>query len=173
VKYIKYGIPRSTIQYIVTNDLTTSKKGGQKVKLTKGDNRRIQTYVKQSYEKNVKSLLTDIIKGMHLNVSKSTVCRSLKCLNFKYKRLPYIFHLTYGMRQKRLQTARAFIKTAISWNKVIFSDEKLFIVHIWDSYCAWLGKNMSPRRIRHVVRSNGLMIWAMIMPNGLLSYRIM
>jgi len=87
----KYGIHRSAIQYIVTNDLTTNKKHGQKVKLTKGDNRRIQTYVKQSYEKNVKSSLTDIIKDMHLNVSKSTVCRSLKCLNFKYKRLQYIF----------------------------------------------------------------------------------
>ena len=62
----KYRIPRSTIQYIVTNDLTTNKKRGQKVKLTKGDNRRIQTYVKQSYEKNVKSSLTDIIKDMQI-----------------------------------------------------------------------------------------------------------
>ena len=36
-----------------------------------------------------------------------------------------------------------------------------------------MDKNMSPRRVRQVVRSPGLMIFAMIMPNDLIAYEIM
>jgi len=76
------------------------------------------------------------------------------------------------MREKRVLAEREFIKAGIPWNKVILSDEKLFTDHGVDSYYSWLNNNMSPRRVRQVVRSSGLMIWAMIMPNVLLSYWI-
>jgi len=169
----KYGISRSSIQYIVENYVNRSKKRGPKVKIGKADQRRIQTVIKQKYEKNLKCTLPDIVKELDLKVNKSTVSRSLRCLKFEYKRLPKNFQLTYRMRQKRMTAAREFIKASISWNQVIFTDEKMFTVHGSDCYYAWLDKNMSPRRVKQVVRSPGLMIWAMIMPNGLLSYQVM
>ena len=76
------------------------------------------------------------------------------------------------MREKRVLAEREFVKAGIPWNKVILSDEKLFTDHGVDSYYSWLNNNMSLRRVRQVVRSSGLMIWAMIMPNVLLSYWI-
>ena len=112
-------------------------------------------------------------RELNLNVSTSTVCRSLKCMKFEYKRLPYKFHLTFRHRKNRVRAARDFIMSWISWNKVIFSDGKLFTVHDSSCYYAWLDKNMSRRRVRQVVRFPGLMVWAMIIPNGLLSYEIM
>ena len=169
----KYDMPKSTVQHIVQNYNKFYKKRGPKERLSKADKRRIKMFIQSQYDKNVKCSLPDVIKEFNLNASTSTVCRSLKAMNFKYKRLPYKFHLTYHMRQKRVQAARAFITNGIPWNKVIFSDEKLFTLHGSDTYYAWLDKNMSPRRVRQVVRSAGLMIWAMIMPNGLVSYQVM
>ena len=169
----KYCIPRSSVQHIVQKHNARSKKRGRKEKLTKFDKRRIKTFISNQYLKNLKCSLTDIVKELNLKVSCSTVCRSLKSMKFEYKKLPHKFHLTYRHRQNRVRAARDFIKAGIPWNKVIFSDEKLFTVHGSDCYYAWLDKNMSPRRVRQVVRSPGLMIWAMIMPNGLLAYEIM
>ena len=64
-------------------------------------------------------------------------------------------------------------RSGINWNQVIFSDEKMFTVHGSNCYYAWLNRNMSRRRVRQVVRSSGLMVWAMVMPNGLQLYQIM
>jgi len=169
----KYGIPRSSIQYIVYNYHNVSRKPGPKEKLSKNDIRRIKTNITQKYEKNFKCSIPDIIEDLHLNVSKPTVCRILKSINFKYKKLPHKFQLTWRMRRKRVEAARAFLKQGISWNQVVFSDEKFFTIHGSDCYYAWLDKNMSPRRVKQVVRSPGIMIWGMIMPNGLLSYQVM
>ena len=99
--------------------------------------------------------------------------RSLKGMKFQYRRQPHKFNLTCSMRRKRVDAARAFLTTGIPWNKVIFSDEKMFTLHGSDAYYAWLDKNMSPRPVRQLVRSPGLMVWAMIMPNELLPYEIM
>ena len=77
------------------------------------------------------------------------------------------------MRQRRVEAVRQFIKSRVRWDKVIFSDEKYFTVNGSDTFYSWLRKNQSPRRVKQIVRSPGLMVWAMIMPNGLLSYEIM
>ena len=75
--------------------------------------------------------------------------------------------------ENRVSCARKFFETGISWNKVIFSDEKLFTSYGTDSFYSWLQKKQSPQRLNEIVRSHGIMVWAMIMPNGLLSYEIM
>ena len=169
----KYNISRPSIQYIIRNYCKIYKKRGPKEKLTKNDKRRIKTLITGQYERHVKCSISDIIKDFQLNVSKATVCRTMKCLKFKYERLPHKFYLTCRMRQRRVDAARAFLRSGINWNQVIFSDEKMFTVQGSHCYYAWLNRNMSRRRVRQVVRSPGLMVWAMVMPNGLLSYKIM
>ena len=77
------------------------------------------------------------------------------------------------MRRKRVEIVRAFIKTGVYWNNLIFSDEKLFTLHGTDSFYCWMQKNQSPSRVKKISRSPSLMVWAMIMSNGLLSYEIM
>ena len=83
----KYNIPRPSIQRIIGNYPNTNKKRGPKEKLTKNDKRRIKTVIAGQYERNAKCSINDIIRDCHINVSKATVCRTLKCLNFKYERL--------------------------------------------------------------------------------------
>ena len=83
-----------------------------KEKLSKGD-RQMNSFNQTQYDKNMKYSITDIKNELMLNVFKSTVCRSLKCLNFKYRRLPHKFHLSYRMRVKRVEVAMAFLTTEI------------------------------------------------------------
>jgi len=170
---LKYGLKRSSIQYIILNYGKQHKKRGPKEKINKSLRRNMKALLNESRIANAKCSSVDIIQELSLTVSKRTVCRTLKCLQFDYKKLPHKFMLTAGMRQKRVELARQFLQTGICWNSVIFSDEKFFTLHGTDSYYSWLQKNRSPRRIKQIVRSPGLMVWALILPNCLLSYEIM
>jgi len=125
----KYNITRPSIQYIVRNYGKNFKKRGPKEKLTKSDKRRIKTLITGQYERHVKCSISDIIKDSQLNVSNVTVCRTFKCLKFKYERLHHKFHLTCRMSQRLIGAARSFFRCRINWNQVIFSDEKIFTVH--------------------------------------------
>ena len=169
----RYGLKRSTVQYIISSYGNHLKKRGPKEKITKNDRRHIQTILNSNKINNGKCSSLDIIKDLNLNMSRSTVYRSLKCMKFNYKKLPNKFALTYRMRQKRVQCARVFITKGISWNSVIFTDEKLFTLHGTDSFYSWIQGKQSSMRMKQVVRSPGLMVWAMLMPNGLLSYEIL
>ena len=79
----KYDIPRSSIQYIISNYANSSKKRGQEEKLIKRDFRVIKTNISQKYKKNFKYSIPDIIKELSLNISKPTVSRYLKSIYFK------------------------------------------------------------------------------------------
>ena len=56
-------------------------------------------------------LLTDI-------VSKSTVLRTLKCISFKYPKLPHTFQLTCTCFLE-------FIKDRTSWNQAVVSNKNI------------------------------------------------
>ena len=80
------------------------------------------------------------------------------------------FTLNSRIRHKRVEVVLSFIEKAIRWNSAIFSDE---VLHGIDSFYYWIQKNQSPSRIKQITRSRGIMFWAMILPNGLLSYEIL
>jgi len=169
----KYGLKRSSIQYIIDNYGKQHKKRGPKEKINKNDKRRMISVLSDSRVTNVKCSSKNILKDLNLSVSSRTVCRTLKVLQFNYKKLPHKFTLTCRMRQKRVEVVRQFINMGIRWNTVIFSDEKMFTLHGTDSFYSWIHKKQSPSRVKQIIRSPGVMVWAMVMPNGLLSYEIM
>ena len=170
---IKHGIARSSVQYIIETFKLIKKKRRLKEKLDKNDKRKWKTKLDHNFKKSENSSSLSIIKELNLNISKSTFCRTMKCLKYNYKNLPNKFHLTYRMRQNRITAARKFLTSQIKWDNVVFSDEKLFHLHGSNSYYSWINSNQSPQRLRKVIRSSGIMVWAMILPNGLLSYEIM
>lgn len=169
----KYKKPKSSIQRIVDSYGKQPFKRGPKEKLLKNHKRRIKMQVDQNFKDGKKSSARHIIEELNLPISKSTVYRTMKTLNYKYANLPSKFSLTSKQKQKRIEVVRSFIKDRIDWNLVIFSDEKRFSLMGCDSHYTWIHSSQSPKRVRNVIRSPGLMIWAMIMPSGLLSYQIM
>ena len=169
---IKYGIGKCNIQYIVNTNNKMKKKTGPKFKITKEDRRHIQSEIFEANKENKKCSSMDIISKLNLNVSRSTVCRCLKEIKYSYKNIPRKFKLSTSLKKKRLEAARQWIIEGLDWKNVIFSDEKYFTLHGIDSFYCWTQDGKKFQRIKRVIRSSGFMVWAMILPNGLLSYQI-
>ena len=169
----KYKIGRSSIQRIINSSKINKMKTGPKPKLTKSDKRKIKSLISYNIKDKKKSSSANIIRNLALNVSRMTVCRELRWIGYRYSNLPYKFKLTAQQKQKRVDVVRKFIIDKIDWDTVIFCDEKKFSLHGCDSFYTWTNKNQSPSNIRKHLRSPSLMVWGMIMPNGLFSYEIM
>ena len=71
-----------------------------------------------------------------------------------------------------VEIAKSFILSPMDWTKVVFSDKKLFTLNEIDRYYCWIQNGLTPKRIKKVLRFPRLMVWAMLLPNGL-SYVIM
>jgi len=106
---------------------------------------------------------------LNLNVSSRMICRGLKSLHVNYKKLPHMFTSTCRMRQKREEVIRQFIKEEIRSNTVIFADEKLMGLIIFIDGHRKISYQGSSNRLLSPV----LMVLAMIMSHGLVSYEIM
>ena len=58
------------------------------------------------------------------------------------------------------------------WHQTVFSDEKRFSLDGPDNWCTYVkGKEKNIRQIRQC-EGGGLLVWAMVMPNGLISHKI-
>lgn len=169
----KYRITRSVVQYIIRTRGNQKKKTGPKPKISKIDIRHIRNEISSSFNENRKCTISDLIKNLDMKVSRSTVWRSLRTINFNYRNIPTKFALSTKAKRKRVELAKKFIISNVQWSNVIFSDEKLFTLHGVDSHYCWIHDGYSPRRIKRLIRAPGIMVWAMVLPNGLISYAIM
>lgn len=149
------------------------KKPGPKSKISKSDLRHIKTEITRSFATNEKCSSMDLKRRLNINASKSTILRRLKAIKYSYQDVKRKFYLNRDMKQRRVEMSKKYIILGTRWEKVIFSDEKMFTLDGCDSYRCWVENGRSPRRIKKVLRSPGLMIWGMTLPNGLLSYEIM
>ena len=123
------------MQHIAENYGHINKKRGPKEKLAKGDDRRLQIFIKRQHVQNLKCSISDMKKEYKLTVSKSTVSRSLKSMKFQYRRLPHKFNLTCSMRpqlefreirlffrMKKCLSYTALMHTTHGWTKICFQD---------------------------------------------------
>ena len=101
------------------------------------------------------------------------VRNNLKIMELSYVNVRRKFDLTHKAKMKRLEISKQFLIGGIKWNNVVFTDEKLFTLNGCDSYHCWMRDGRSPRRVKNILKASGLMIWAMILPNGLVSFEVM
>lgn len=168
-----FGLPKSTVEYICKIGNKPCKKRGRKGKLSKGDKRRIIGMLNDSLKSGSVFTSTEIIREHNLEVSKNTICRFLRVNSFSYNNIPSKFKLTQKMKSKRVEAAKKFIIEGCDWKHVTFSDEKLFTLKGCDGYHCWIRNGQGFSKVRQIIRSPGIMVWGMLLPNGILSYRIM
>lgn len=168
-----FNIPRPSVQYIINNSVKQLKKRGPKIKISKIDKRHIRSALEESKRNNKRVTLNELRQNLLLNASIPTIWREVKLLSYNYRNVPWKLNLNYRAKQIRLEAAKTFIISGMNWFNVAFSDEKFFTLGGCDSYHCWIKEGSQPARIRKVLKQPGLMLWAIILPNGLLSYRIM
>ena len=169
----EFNLSRSTVQRIILSKGKICKKRGPKDKITKFDKRKISGYINLKNEIGIKVSCSNILRHFELNIHRTTVLRSLKCLRYDYKNVPYIFKLSTKSKALRVSFAKKCLIENVNWQNVIFSDEKRFSLNGCVSFYTWIHSKQSPKRIRKVVRSPCVMVWAMVSPNGLISFRIL
>ena len=169
----KFKLSKSTVQRIIESDGKYKKKRGRKEKLDKNDIRRLKSHIEYNSKFGIRTTSTDIKGNFNLNVSKATVCRTLKYLNFKYGVSRPKITLGMKYKQMRISAAKRYIYQRLNWNKVIFSNEKKFNLNGCDSFYSWHRKRSTKRNVKSILKSSGVMVWGMILPNGTFSYKIM
>ena len=158
-----YGLSKATIQRIVSSFGKVFKKRGPKYKITKFEQRKIISFINDQNKIGLKVTCKKIQEELNLNVHRTTVLRTLQTLTYDYKKLPYKFKMSTATKQKRVKICKKWLIENINWNSVIFSDEKRFSLFGCDSYCTWIHTKQNPARVKKVIRSPGVMVWAMML----------
>ena len=73
---------------------------------------------------------------------------------------------------KRVWSITQWFSEQYNWTKTIFSDEKRFNLDKPDDWATYLSPNENLVREERQCSGGGLMVWLMVMPNGLISHKI-
>jgi transposase len=167
------GRAESSIRYFLKKFRRTN---SIKRKVGSGANRktsvRQDNMIKRLALQNRSISRSQIIKTLKLNVSKTTVTNRMKVTGLKSRVAPKKPFVSAVNVKKRLQWAKSHKSWSIEqWEKVLFSDESLFVL-------SWSGKKMVWRRmnekyikecIRSTVKQDNkkLMMWGCFCANGI------
>ncbi|MGL4390516.1 MAG: transposase, partial [Carnobacterium maltaromaticum] len=118
---------------------------------------------------NCKKLIT----RCDIPVSRFTLARHLKQQGLRYKKIRKSLSLNPLDKVKRCDLTKMWLAENHLWERTIFSDEKWFSLDGPDDWRTYVKKEQINYRPRHQKKGGGIMVWAMVLPNGLLSYKIL
>ena len=150
-----------------------SKKRGRKEKLNKSTKLRIKRQISQMKSNGEKVNSTKLIKACDLSASRFTVYRHLKSINMEYKILPKVIPLKPQDKCQRVKLAKQWLVENHPWEKTIFSDEKWFSFDGPDGWSSFMYPNEKSHRPKRQKNGGGIMVWAMITSNGLISFKFL
>lgn len=149
------------------------KKRGRKGTLTKAQKLRIKRQISSLKQNGEKVNSSKLIKSCELSASRFAVGRHLKSLNMKYKIVKQTIQLKAHDKSERLRLAKKWLIENHPWDRTIFSDEKWFSYDGPDGWMTYVYPNEEIERPKRQKRGGGIMVWAMIQPNGLISYKFL
>jgi len=149
------------------------KKRGPKFKLNKANKLHIKRQISNLYLATEKVTANKIKSLCNLDISISSTQRYLNREGYIYKKIKTKICLTKKHKQSRVRIIRDWLIGNHQWDKTIFSDEKRFSLDGPDDWRSYVPKNHSYDRQHRPCEGGGIMLWMMVMPNGLLAYRIL
>jgi len=115
---------------------------------------------------------TKIKVDCQLDMSTRTIRRYFASVGMVYRNVQRKIFLTREHKERRIEIARKWIIDDHDWKTTIFSDEKRFSLDGPDNWMTYLLKNEKINRERRQCKGGGVMVWLMVMPNGLLAHKI-
>ena len=168
----KLNITLFSARKMCTYEPKKTAKVGPKSKITSKLNLRIKRAISTLQAKHEKINSPKLIEMTDANVSLRTLQRHLRNMQFKYKRASGIITLTKEHKEKRVCAVCQWIGDQHSWETTIFSDEKRFSLDGPDDWRTYVQKSQKVIRWNRQCGGASVMIWLMVMPNGLLTYRV-
>lgn len=178
LSYREIGVQLNLSQYVIKNLCLYSpkvfkKKTGPKPKITKSNMLGIKRRIATMTDASERITSPKIIKECGLNCNPRTVQKYLRRQDYNYKRSHKQIVLTDQHKKKRIRMITSWITTNYKWENTIFSDEKRFTLDGPDDWRSYSQKSKRIGRQKRQCGGGGIMIWMMLMPNGLLAYRIL
>jgi len=148
------------------------KKRGRKCLLQQSNKLQIKRRISILKSDGQRVHSSKIINECHLNVSPRTIRRHLASIGMRYANAKRKIFLTKTHKAKRVEMALRWISTDHDWSKTIFSDEKRFTLDGPDNWMSYIGEKEQSIRQMRIAKGGGFMVWLMVMPNGLLSHKV-
>lgn len=148
-------------------------KRGPKPKINAAYKLRLKRQIHNLKNSGEKINCNKLINSCNIPVSRFTVARYLKQQSMIYKKVRRSLPLKPLDKIKRCDLAKKWLAENHLWERTIFSDEKWFSIDGPDDWRTYAKKSEVIYRPRHQKKGGGIMVWAMVLPNGLLSYKIL
>ena len=166
-------ISRSSAQNLCKYKLKTIKrKRGQQFMINKKSSLSIKRECSRLSASGEKVNCSKLIRNCSLSVSRWTISRYLRKQDYRYKKANTQIHLTAKHKLDRIDIIRNWITINHDWKKTVFSDEKRFSLDGPDDWSSYIPKNRNVIRQKRICEGGSVMIWMMMLPNGLLSFRL-
>lgn len=170
---VSMGISRHVVRHLCQYKYkTTSRKAGPKHKIEPKEKIRIKRQISQFNDNGEKVNSRKLKDSCQLNVSTRTIQRYLKNCGLKYKKATSKILLTMKHRDERQRIISNWICNNHNWETTIFSDEKRFSFDGPDDWRTYVGKSEKYIRQKRQCKGGGIMVWLMVLPNGLLCHRV-
>ena len=148
------------------------KRRGPKKKLLKSNKLQIKRQTCQFKENKEKVNCVKLKNSCNLDVSLRTIERHMKECKFRYRKIPTKIFLSKTHKEKRIEIITRWIFENHDWEKTIFTDEKRFTLDGSDDWRTYIHENDQDFRINRQCKGGGVMVWIMVLPNGLLSFKV-
>lgn len=147
------------------------KKVGPKSKIGKVEKLRIKRQISLYQNLGQKVDSHKLKNDCNLNSSTRTIQRHMKTIQFYYKKIKSKILLSQKHKENRLKMCIDWLAKNHDWTKTIFSDEKWFSFDGPDNWCSYVSKDNNMFRSRRQKGGGGVMIWLMVLPNGLTCFQ--
>ena len=107
-----------------------------------------------------------------LNFSTRTLQRHMQKQGHKYRKAKMQIYLSKKHKEQRVKIISDWIISNHQWEKTVFSDEKRFSLDGPDDWRTYVQKSKPAVRERRQSKGGGIMVWLMLLPNGILAHRV-
>ena len=149
------------------------RKRGPKFKIVSRDKLCIKRAISAFRDNQERVNCSKILKETKIDVSKRTLQRYMKRNEYKYIKARRKIYLTKADKEIRVQTITEWFSNNQNWQITAFSDEKKFNLDGPDHWCTYTNENEKYFLESRQCKGGGIMIWAMILPNGLIAHRFL
>lgn len=146
---------------------------GRKPKLNAVYKLRLKRKIASMHKNGEKVNCRKLINECNIPASRFTVARYLKQRGMRYRKIKKSLPLKPLDKVKRVELGKTWLAKNHPWERTIFSDEKWFSLDGPDDWRTFVYPKQKVFIPRHQKRGGGVMVWAMVMPNGLLSFKIL
>ena len=167
------GITKDAARNLINYKIKTQKKKiGRRPKVNSKMRFQIRREISILKNEGEKVNTTKLIRNCNLEISKTTCWRELNRSGLKYGHIKKQIILSKEQKSKRFETITHWFTENHNWKKTIFTDEKKFSLDGPDDWGTYMYPGETMLRNKRQCDGGGLMVWLMVMPNGLLSHKI-